>query len=77
MKHRPNRNCGRAKRIADNRDKRHAEHEARQRECVDELRNFLAYLKEQHGPVLFNGVLLPAPLVICAIEKELKRYETR
>lgn len=77
MKRRTNRNCGRAVRIADKRAKRHAEYEARQREYVDELRKFLADLKEHHSPVLLNGVLLPASAAIYAIEKELKRYETR
>lgn len=77
MKYRQNRNCGRAQRIADKRAKKHAEYEARQREYVDGLHEFLAYLKEHNSPVLFNGVLLPASLVIYAIEKELKRYETR
>lgn len=77
MKRRTNRNCGRAKRIADNRAKKHAEYEARQGEYVQELHEFLAYLKEHHSPALLNGVLLPASAVIYAIEKELKRYETR
>lgn len=77
MKHRTNRTCGRAKRITDNRAKKHAEYEARQREYVQELHEFLAYLKEHHHAVFNNGVFLPASVVIYAIEKELKRYETR
>lgn len=77
MKHQTNRNCGRTKRIADNRAKRHAEYEARQNAYIESLRNFLAELKATPSAVMFKGVLLPASTVIYAIEKELKRYETR